>query len=102
VWLVELAALAEDSLLPQTLADVLSIHDQPESGPPRGRWRTIWPQTAAAGVGQLRAPARRVRGAGQQAATGDARLADPGHQPAAGSSPIITGATVNVDGGFTI
>ena len=60
VWLVELAPLADPALVPQTVAAALGVREEPGTpARPQTLADYLQPEAAAAGAGQLRAPAAR-------------------------------------------
>ena len=83
VWLVELAPLADPALVPQAVAGALGVREQPGQPILATLLAALRARAAAAGAGQLRAPARRLRRAGRGAAARLPRRARAGHQPRA-------------------
>ena len=81
VWLFELAAVADPAAVPDAVAAVLGITQQPGKTVERQCGRRTGGQSPVAGVRQLRARARRRRGSGRghPGALGDGE--DLGHQP---------------------
>ena len=66
VWFVELAALHDPQLVPHTVANTLELR-QVSADPAADLAAYLEGQAAPGGARQLRAPHRRLRGAGQQA-----------------------------------
>ena len=74
VWFVELAPLSDGRLVPQAVASVLGVTE--EAGRPviEALVKLVRDRRTAAGPGQLRAPDRRLRGAGEAVAAGGPHL----------------------------
>ena len=80
VWLVELAGLEDAELVTKAVMTSLGLRDESSqlAGVPADRVSRL--EAAAARPRQLRAPARRMRGARRAASSGGAVAADPGDQ----------------------
>ena len=83
VWLVELAPLTDDRLVPQALASVLSVKEEGGRPDPRCRSEASAAAACAGRARQLRASAAGVCGAVQVAAAGCARAQDSCVEPRA-------------------
>ena len=81
VWFFELAAVTDPAAVPDAVAAVLGITQQPGKSVSESVAAALEGRVAAVGVRQLRARARRRRrsGRGHPGAVGDGE--DPGHQP---------------------
>ena len=81
VWVFELAAVADPAAVPDAVAAVLGITQQPGKSVSESVAAALEGRVAAVGVRQLRARARRRRRSGRShpRAVGDRE--DPGHQP---------------------
>ena len=70
VWLVELAAVQDPALVPAAVAVALGVRQPPGTSLMEALAGVLARQPAAAGAGQLRAPARRGGGVVRDAAGG--------------------------------
>ena len=102
VWLFELAAVTDPAAVPDAVAAVLGITQQPGKSVSRERGRRIGGQGPVAGVRQLRARARRRRRSGRSdpGAVGDGEgLGDQPRRAGGRRRAIVAGALAGAQRG---